>query len=91
MKQFSKILKFEFMGYLKNRTFVGITMFLVAAIIVCMFIPNIAAYFKSDTLSDGGEPPVMIIYAQDSELSSAVKPRPLRTITCKLPMVHLTT
>ncbi len=74
MKQFSKILKFEFMGYLKNKTFVGITMFLVAAIIVCMFIPNIAAYFKSDTLSDGGEPPVMIIYAQDSELSSAVKP-----------------
>ena len=42
MKQFWKILKFELDGYLKNKVFVGITVFLVAAIAVCMFIPNIA-------------------------------------------------
>ena len=43
MKQFGKILKFELEGYLKNKVFVGITVFLVIAITICMFIPNIAA------------------------------------------------
>ena len=32
MKQFGKIFKFEFNGYLKNKVFVGITIFLVVAI-----------------------------------------------------------
>lgn len=41
MKQFGKILKFELKGYLKNKVFVGVTIFLVVAIAVAMFIPNI--------------------------------------------------
>ena len=41
MKQFGKILKFELKGYLKNKIFVGITVFLFIAIAVVMFIPNI--------------------------------------------------
>ena len=38
MKQFGKILKFELKGYLKNKVFVGVTIFLVAAIAIAMFI-----------------------------------------------------
>lgn len=71
MKQFGKILKFELGGYLKNKVFVGITIFLVIAIAVAMFIPNISSFFKS---KDGTDSPivlpVMLIYAEDSELSS---------------------
>ena len=48
MKQFGKILKFELLGYVKNKMFVGITIFLVVAIAVAMFLPNIIALFKSD-------------------------------------------
>ena len=74
MKQFGKILKFELKGYLKNKIFIGSTIFLVAVIAITMFIPNIIAAFKSD--GDGGavsDRPVMAVYAEDSELSGLVK------------------
>ena len=74
MKQFGKILKFELKGYLRNKLFVGITIFLVVAIAIVMFIPNIIAVFKSD---DDGEVsasdlPVMLVYAEDENLASEV-------------------
>ena len=72
MKQFGKILKFELSGYLKNKVFVGVTIFLVIAIAVAMFIPNIATLFTSDD-EDSADLPVMLVYAQDSNLSSLVK------------------
>ena len=71
MKQFGKILKFELMGYLKNKMFVGITIFLVAAIAVVMFIPNIIALFESDDdLSVTTDLPEMLIYSEDTDLSA---------------------
>ena len=74
MKQFGKILKFELNGYLKNKVFVGITIFLVIAIAVAMFIPNISSLFKSeDAATDSDDLPVMLVYAEDTELSSIVK------------------
>ena len=74
MKQFGKILKFELKGYFKNKVFVGITVFLVIAIAVAMFIPNISSFLKSDDGSaDSDDLPVMLVYADDSELSSLVK------------------
>ncbi len=74
MKQFGKILKFELGGYLKNKVFVGITIFLVIAIAVAMFIPNISSFFKSEDGTDAPDDlPVMLIYAEDSELSSLVE------------------
>ena len=74
MKQFGKILKFELMEYFKNKIFVGLTLFLVAAIAVTMFLPNIIAVFKSDNASvNENEKPVMLIYAEDKELSSLVR------------------
>lgn len=74
MKQFGKILKFEFAGYLKNKVFIGITVFLVIAIAVAMFIPNILAFFKSDDeTKEPADLPVMLIYSENSELASLVK------------------
>ena len=74
MKQFWKILKFELKGYLKNKVFVGITVFLVAAIAVAMFIPNIISALKTE----GGDVaptdlPVMAVYAEDESLSELIK------------------
>lgn len=72
MKQFNKILKFELNGYLKNKAFVGITVFLVVAIAVTMFIPNIIALFKSDKPTTPDEHPVMLVYADDNDLLTLV-------------------
>ena len=75
MKQFGKILKFELKGYLKNKIFVGFTIFLVVAIAIGMFIPNIISAIKSD---DSGtttptDLPTMLVYAEDESLASIVK------------------
>ncbi len=75
MKQFGKILKFELKGYLKNKIFVGFTVFLVVLIAVVMFLPNILSAFESE--SDGGaastDLPTMLLYAEDEALISLVK------------------
>ncbi len=78
MKQFGKILKFEFMGYLKNKMFVGITLFLVLVIAVVMFLPNIISAFSSGSEDDGGEIltedlPIMLIYSETEGLAELVK------------------
>ena len=73
MKQFGKILKFELLGYLKNKVFVGITVFLVAAITVVMFLPNIISVFKSDEAATAPtELPTMLVYAEDEAISETV-------------------
>jgi ABC-2 type transport system permease protein len=70
MKQFGKILKFELMGYLKNKIFVGITLFLVIAISVVMFIPNIITAFSNDTdIPSSSERPVMLVKSSNDELA----------------------
>ena len=75
MKQFGKILKFELKGYMRNKVFVGITVFLIVAIAIVMFIPNIITALESD---DGGDVtltdrPTMLVYAEDESLSAMVK------------------
>ena len=73
MNQFGKILKFELSGYLKNKIFVGITLFLVIAIAVVMFIPNIISAFGSeDDTPDYEELPIMLLYAEDEGLLATV-------------------
>lgn len=49
MNQFAKILKFELKNYFTNKVFVGVTLFLVAAISVTMFFPNIKAQFDGSS------------------------------------------
>ena len=73
MKQFGKILKFELKGYLKNKVFVGVTIFLVAAIAIAMFIPNILSAFKFGTTPPATDLPAMLVYAEDETLSGTVK------------------
>ena len=75
MKQFGKILKFELKGYIRNKVFVGTTIFLVVAIAVVMFLPNIIATFNSDGEDDvaSTDIPTMLIFAEDESLSSIVK------------------
>ncbi len=73
MKQFGKILKFELGSYLKNKVFVGITIFLVIAIAVVTFIPNIIAAFDIGGEVPPSERPVMLVYAEDEALSALVK------------------
>ena len=72
MKQFLNILKFELSGYFKNKVFVGVTLFLVAAIIIVMFIPNISSMIKTDDGGDTTTLPTMLIYSEDKALSSLV-------------------
>lgn len=69
MKQFLNILKFELSGYFKNKVFVGVTLFLVAAIIIVMFIPNISSLFESSDEDTTTELPTMLIYSEDTSIS----------------------
>ena len=75
MNQFGKILKFELKGYLRNKIFVGFTIFMVVAIAVVMFIPNIVSAFKSDEGEDTAPDslPTMLVYAEDDGLAALVK------------------
>lgn len=74
MKQLGKIFKFELSGYLKNRIFILTTVFLVAAIAITMFVPNIKSYFQSENGGESGaDLPVMLVYADDSGLSTLIK------------------
>ena len=74
MKQFGKILKFELKGYLRNKIFVGFTLFLIAMIAVVMFLPNIISAINSGD-SDAGltDRPVMLVCAEDDDLAELVK------------------
>ena len=75
MKQFGKILKFELKGYLRNKIFVGFTLFLVALIAVVMFLPNIISAFQSNESVDEAptDLPTMLVYTEDESLASIVK------------------
>ena len=74
MKQFGKILKFELKGYLRNKVFVGITIFLVAVIAVVMFIPNIIEAFKSDDTEDtAASLPIMLVHSEDKTIIPLIK------------------
>ena len=87
MKQFGKILKFELKYYLKNKVFVGVTVFLVLLIAAVMFFPRITAMFEEDNTVDVGDVgnveiddeqnqddlPVMLIKADEAELAEMVR------------------
>lgn len=73
MKQFGKILKFEFKNYLTNKVFVGVTVFLVAAIALAMFFPQIlAAFDQGDEPDDTEDAPVMLLVSNDAQSAEAV-------------------
>ena len=76
MKQFGTIFKFELKNYLKNKSFVGITLFLVVAITLVMFFPRLISAVKGDETDEGSaeqRSEVMLVSADDSQLAKAVK------------------
>ena len=74
MRQFGKILKFELSNYLKNKAFVGVTIFLVALIAVVMFFPRIAGLIKNDDAAQVPEDlPVLLVKAEDPAQAEMVQ------------------
>lgn len=73
MKQFKTIFKFELLNYIKNKVFVGITIFLVAAIAVVMFFPQIAEFFSSESSDVTEQKPVMLIINKAYDDSDMLK------------------
>lgn len=69
MKQFSTILKFELLAFLKNKIFIGITLFLVIAVTLGMFLPMLIASLGEDE-TPPDELPVMLVHAEDQALSA---------------------
>lgn len=47
--QFKTVFGFEFAGYVKNKVFIGITLFLIAAVVVLMFFPRVRDAFKGES------------------------------------------
>lgn len=73
MKQFKTILKFELLNYIKNKVFVGITIFLVAAIAIVMFFPLIAESFGSKSSEATNAKPLMLIVNDAYDNSDILK------------------
>ena len=74
MNQFGKILKFELKYYLKNKIFVGITIFLVLLIAGVMFFPRVSSALKSDDAAVKTEDKaIMYVKPYDSEHTDVVK------------------
>ena len=74
MKQFGKIFEFELKYYLKNKVFVGVTIFLVLAIAVVMFFPRFMGIFETgDTDTTLEERAVMLIKSDIPEQSEMVR------------------
>ncbi len=89
MKQFGTIFGFELKNYLKNKIFVGITCFLVAAIAVVMFFPRI-----THLMEDGNSPseetpitarPIMLLCANPSHELSLQEEYLIRSFTAAFP------
>ena len=73
MKQFFKILKFELNNFFTNKIFVGITIFLLAAIILVMNFPRILEAVKGeDAPEQNEEKPIMVVSGNREELSELI-------------------
>lgn len=77
MRQFGKIFKFEFKYYMKNKVFVGVTLFLVLLIAGVMFFPRVMDAFKTedgdDSIAVNDKIPVMLVKAEESGQSDMVR------------------
>ena len=74
MKQFGKILNFELKNYMKNKAFVGVTIFLVVIIAVVMFLPRIVSLIGNDDgVADPGDLPILLVKAEDSAQAEMVQ------------------
>lgn len=76
MKQFGKILKFELTNYLKNKVFMGITLFFVIVLSIVMCIPRIVNFFESNSENESPSEtenlPLMLIVPNAPENAEAL-------------------
>ena len=74
MKQFGKILNFELKNYVKNKAFVGVTIFLVVIIAVVMFFPRIISLMETDDgVVEPGDLPTLLVKAEDPVQAETVR------------------
>lgn len=73
MKQFGTILKFELKNYFKNKTFVGVTAFLMALIAGVMFFPHISESLESDDSGNNENRSVMLVIADTPQNAETVQ------------------
>ncbi|MBR4236633.1 MAG: ABC transporter permease [Clostridia bacterium] len=74
MKQFKRILVFELGNYLKNKVFVGVTVFLAVVIAAVMFFPRIKAAVSSNEPRQSADKPIMLVAAEnmsDADMQNA--------------------
>ena len=71
MKQFNTIFKFELSNFMKNKVFVGVTIFLVVLIAVVMFFPRLSSFFNSDSETVSEEAAPVMLVSDESGDSSA--------------------
>ena len=73
MKQFGKIFKFELKYYLKNKIFVGITLFLVILIGFVMFFPRVMEALGNEQGEVEVDRPVLLVKPDVPENADVVK------------------
>lgn len=74
MQRFLKILKFELKNYLTNKVFVGITLFLMVALVGVMFFPRLTDSFsQEDTVVSDGDLPRLLIAGLEGEEAQMVR------------------
>ncbi len=74
MKQLGKIFKYELKGYLQNKIFVGITVFLVALIAVVMFFPRIGEAIGSEEEEIAKEDlPIMLVLGENEAETEMIR------------------
>ncbi|MGI6336655.1 MAG: ABC transporter permease [Eubacteriales bacterium] len=71
MKEFGTILRFELKHYLKNKVFIGSTVFIMLLIAVVMFFPRISALFKTSDAS--ADVSVMLVKVDDAVQADMVR------------------
>ncbi len=76
MGQFRKILKFELKGYLTNKVFVGVTVFLVVVLALVLFFPRAMDIIGGDGDEPGtvepGDRDVMLVSGGDEQVLEAL-------------------
>lgn len=74
MRQFKKILTFELKNYFANKVFVGVTIFLIAAIVIVTFFPQIIQSFHDNRDTTSAEDaPIMLVVSDTSENAGLVE------------------
>ncbi len=88
MKQFGKILRFELKNYLRNKVFVGITVFLVVVVAVVMFFPRLAEGLGGEDKPEEALP-VLLVSLPASDTADGFDEACREAFTASFPMYEV--